>query len=81
MKGSHAMTAQIIYPNKFSPSEFIWKLVARDIDAFWKGGLDMELGNVGRALSFGLLNEIEPIRDCWAEARKVHAERKQKGEA
>lgn len=64
------MTAQVILPK-----DFLWKLVERDIDAFFKGERDMQSANIGRALGFGLPEEIEPIKDCWAEARKLRAER------
>ncbi|MFB9262835.1 hypothetical protein ACFFWD_06555 [Bradyrhizobium erythrophlei] len=61
------MTAQI-----FSSHDFLWKLVERNIAAFLDGReRDMELANIGRAIGFGLLDQIEPIKDCWAEARKM----------
>jgi hypothetical protein len=67
------MTAQIV-----SSYDFLWKLVARDLDSFFAGGSDLEKANIGRALGFRLLDQIEPIKDCWAEARRIKGEQRQR---
>ena len=68
------MSAQII-----TPYDFLWRLVQRDIDAFWhRGEREMCGANVGRAIGFGLLDQIEPIKACWAEAVKIKAAKQQR---
>jgi hypothetical protein len=57
----------------FNPHEFLAKLLERDIAAFLKGGFDAEKANIGRALMYGIDPDL--VRDCWAEARQVLAER------
>jgi hypothetical protein len=69
------MSAQII-----TPYDFLWRLVQRDIDAFWRGEREMSAANVGRAIGFGLLDQIEPIKACWAEAQKIKAAKQQQQE-
>jgi hypothetical protein len=66
----------------FEPEDFVWKLMERDLNAFFKGDIDMEKANVGRALMYGLRDLIPNIRACWAEAREMRAKReRQKEEA
>lgn len=64
--------------NVFSAFDFLWKLVERDMKAFLKGEhREMEQANIGRALGFGLASEIPGIREAWADARRLKAEREQ----
>ena len=67
----------------FNKDDFLWKLVARDLDRFLSGEeREMCAANVGRAIGFGLSSEIGPIKQCWAEAQRVKAEEmKQKADA
>jgi hypothetical protein len=66
------MSAQII-----TPYDFLWRLVRRDIAAFFRGEREMCLANVGRAIGFGLMDQIEPIKACWAEAQRMKAAKQQ----
>ncbi len=61
----------------FDPYQFLGKLIERDIAAYLKGGRDLELANIGRALMYGIDPDI--VREAWAEARKVQAERVREG--
>ena len=62
----------------FNIDDFLWKMVERDIDKFFKGEREMCAANVGRALGFGLLSEIDKIKACWVEAHRVKAAKMQK---
>jgi hypothetical protein len=64
----------------FSSYDFLWRLVRRDIDAFFGGERDMCQANVGRAIGFGLFDQIEPIKACWADAQKIKAAQQQQKE-
>jgi hypothetical protein len=67
------MAAQI-----FSKTDFLSKLVERDIDSFLNGrDREMCQANIGRALGFGLFDQIDAIRGAWAEAERVKAKQQQ----
>jgi hypothetical protein len=55
--------------------DFLWRLVRKDIAAYLRGGPDMELANRGRAVCNDFCDHVQAIRDCWAEARALRAER------
>ncbi|WP_426410040.1 hypothetical protein [Bradyrhizobium ganzhouense] len=62
----------------FSSTDFLWKLIERDIDAFLTGReREMEAANIGRAIGFELFDQIEAIRGAWAEARRVKEKQQQ----
>jgi hypothetical protein len=64
--------AQII---PFDRRDFLWKrIIQPDIAKFLDGRQrEMCAANIGRALGFGLFDEIEPIRACWAKAEQMKA--------
>jgi hypothetical protein len=63
-----------------SSYDFLWRLVRRDIAAFFRGEREMCAANVGRAIGFGRMDQIEPIKACWAEAHKMKAAKQQQKE-
>jgi hypothetical protein len=67
------MSAEII-----TPYDWVWRLVRRDIGKFWRDEQrEMSAANVGQAIGFGLTDQIEPIKACWAEAQKIKAAKQQ----
>jgi hypothetical protein len=60
--------------------DFLWKMVERDIAAYLKGGEDMELADWGRMLILRDPAEVEGVRACWAEARRVREENRKRKE-
>jgi len=65
--------------NVIEPRDWVWKLVERDVDKYWRGEQrEMCAANVGQAIAWGLYDEVDDIKRCWAEAQQVKARREQK---